>query len=169
MSSRLNSASTLFLILAFACAISVTSSASQAISANSQSSSPDWTNTPASMFARNSHNGGRLIVQRAPNFGTGLIVHLWIDGRDVANIVRDRRYDGFVSAGHHVLTVLAVPNSAFRPPTSIGLTVQPGRTYVFTAVWASDRIVLRRSTLSSDATQPLRFTRRSAARQRLSG
>jgi len=92
-----------------------------------------------------SHNGGRLIVQRAPNFGTDLVVHLSIDGREVADIVRDRRYDGFISAGHHVLRVVALPNIDLRRPTSLRLTVQPGHTYVFTAVWESDRVVLRRS------------------------
>jgi hypothetical protein len=105
------------------------------------------------MFSRNSNQGGRLIVQRSANFGTRLVLHLWIDGRDVADIQRDRRYDGFVSAGHHVLTVLAVPNSEFRQPTSTDLTVQPGHAYVFTAAWESDRVVLYRSTWFSDATR----------------
>ncbi len=92
-----------------------------------------------------SQNGGRLIVQRAPNFGTDLVVHLSIDGREVADIVRDRRYDGFISAGHHVLSVVALPNIELRRPTSMRLTAQRGHTYVFTAVWESDRVVLRRS------------------------
>ena len=82
-----------------------------------------------------------------PNFGRNLVIDLWIDGREVANIERDRRYDRFMSAGHHVLTVLAVPDSEFRQPRSIDLTVQPGRTYVFTAAWESDHVVLYRSTL----------------------
>jgi hypothetical protein len=85
------------------------------------------------MFSRNSNRGGRLIVQRSANFGTRLVVHLWIDDRAVADIQRDRRYDGFVSAGRHVLTGLAVPNSEFRQPTSTDLTVQPGHPYVFIA------------------------------------
>jgi hypothetical protein len=105
------------------------------------------------MFSRNNNKGGRLIVQRSPNFGTNLVVHLWIDGRDVADIQRDRRYDGFVSAGHHVLTVIAVPHSEFRQPTSTDLTVQPGHAYVFTAAWESDHVVLQRSTWFSDATR----------------
>ena len=141
MRSRHNSASRLFLILAFACAICATSTANQTSITNS-----NLTNAPASMFTRNSQNGGRLIVQRSPDFGTDLVAHLLIDGREVANIQRDHRYDRFVSAGDHVLTVLAVPNSGFRHPTSTRLSVQPGRTYVFTAVWESDRVVLRRST-----------------------
>ncbi len=84
-------------------------------------------------------------MQRAPNFGTDLVVHLSIDGREVADIVRDRRYDGFISAGHHVLSVVALPNIELRRPTSMRLTAQRGHTYVFTAVWESDRVVLRRS------------------------
>lgn len=153
MRSTHNFASRLFLALAFACAISVPSIASQTSRTNLRSGSPRWANTPASMFSRDSNRGGRLIVQRSANFGTRLVVHLWIDGRAVADIQRDRRYDGFMSAGHHVLTVLAVPNSEFRQPTSTDLTVQPGHAYVFIAVWESDRVVLCRSTLFSDATR----------------
>ena len=129
MSSTFNSTSSIFLILAFACAIFVSGTETQAASI--------------------SHKGGRLIVQRAPNFGTTLGIHLSIDGKEVANIPWNRRYDGYVSPGRHVLTVLALPNTAFRQPTSMRLTIRSGRTYVFTAGWDSDRLVLRRSTLSN--------------------
>src|SRR6266404_3722657 len=101
MNSRSNFTSRVFLILAFACAIFVSGSEMKA--------------------ASTSHKGGRLIVQRAPNFGTDLAIHLSIDGKEVANIPRDHRYDGYVSAGRHV----------------------------FTAGWDADRLVLRRSTLSN--------------------
>src|SRR5438046_3938034 len=104
MSSRHNSASRAFLILAFVCAISVTSP-----------------------VAQGSPRGGRLIVERVANFGWNVAVHLQIDGRDVANIVQGRRFDGFVPTGHHVLTVSAAPNYSYRQPTSIMLNVQLGR------------------------------------------
>src|SRR5206468_8079517 len=97
------SASTLLLIFALVCAISVTST-----------------------VAQGSPRGGRLIVERVPNFGWNLVAHLSIDGRDLADIVQGRRYNGFVPAGHHVLTVSAVPNYGYRQPTSITLNVQPG-------------------------------------------
>jgi tetratricopeptide (TPR) repeat protein len=74
---------------------------------------------------------GRLIVLRAPNFGWNLALNLKIDGRTVANIVQGRRYDEFVPAGRHTLTVSAVPN---YQPTSTVLNVQHGQTYVFTAI-----------------------------------
>ncbi len=102
---------------------------------------------PPSTLARNGSGGGRLIVQRAANFGWNLAVHLQSDGRAVSNIVQGRRYDGFVPAGRHVLTVSAAPNNYFRPPTSMLLTVRPGHMYVFTALWDSDSVVLAPSML----------------------
>ena len=129
MNSRSNFTSRVFLILAFACAIFVSGTEMEA--------------------ASTSHKGGRLIVQRAPNFGTDLAIHLSIDGKEVANIPRDHRYDGYVSAGRHVLTALALPNTQVLQPTSMRLTIRSGRTYVFTAGWDADRLVLRRSTLSN--------------------
>ena len=92
--------------------------------------------------------GGRLIVIRAANFGWNLAVNLKIDGRTVANIVQGRRYNHFVPAGRHVLTVSAVPNTELRQPTSIIVNVRPGGTYIFTALWDSDFGFLRPTTLS---------------------
>jgi hypothetical protein len=73
--------------------------------------------------------GGRLIVLRAPNFGSNFALNLKIDGKTAANIVQGRRYDQFLPAGRHMLTVSAVPNY----PTSTVLNVRDGQTYVFTA------------------------------------
>ena len=72
---------------------------------------------------------GRLIVLRAPNFGSNLALNLKIDGRTAANIVQGRRYDHFVPEGRHMLTV-SVSN---YQPTSTVLNVRHGQTYVFTA------------------------------------
>ena len=143
MSSRYNSTSRTFLILGLACAIFVGGTASQATVLRSNAA--NRSNAPVSMFARSHDRGGRLIVQRSANFGTELFVNLSIDGREVANIGRSRRYDAFVPAGHHILAVLAVPNANYQQPTFTRVTVQPGYTYVFTAEWQSDHVVLRRS------------------------
>jgi hypothetical protein len=131
MNSRDNPTSRLFLILAFACAFFVCGTETQ---------------------ARSSDKGARLIVQRAPNFGNEIAVDLSIDGKRVAYIQRDHRYDGFVSAGRHVLTVLPMPNVDLRRPTSLRVTVRPGRTYIFTAGWEPDRgVVLGRATFAINA------------------
>ena len=88
---------------------------------------------------------GRLIVLRTANFGWNLALNLKIDGRTAANIVQGGRYDDFLPAGRHVLTVSAVPN---YQPTSTVLNVQHGQTYVFTATRQNtDRVVLVPSAL----------------------
>jgi hypothetical protein len=74
--------------------------------------------------------GGRLIVLRAPNFGSNMALNLKIDGRTAANIVQGGRYDDFVPEGRHMLTVSVVSNNQ---PTSTVLNVRSGQTYVFTA------------------------------------
>ena len=92
--------------------------------------------------------GGRLIVIRVANFGWNIAANLKIDGQTVANIVQGRRYDHRIPAGRHVLTVSAVPNNDMRQPTSITVNVRPGGTYIFTALWDSDHVYLRPTTLS---------------------
>src|SRR6266566_7195929 len=122
MKSKYHSTSKLFLIFAFVCVVAIGTAAAQP--------------------------GGHLIILRAPNFGWNLALHLQIDGRTAANVVQGRRYDGVLPAGRHVLTASAVPNYYFYQPTSTILNVQPGRTYVFTALWQhSDRVVLVSSAL----------------------
>jgi hypothetical protein len=91
---------------------------------------------------------GRLVVIRAANFGWNLAANLKIDGQTVANIVQGRRYDHVISAGRHVLTVSVVPNIELQQPTSISMNVRPGGTYIFTALWDSDHVYLRPTTLS---------------------
>jgi hypothetical protein len=91
--------------------------------------------------------GGRLIVIRVANFGSNIAANLKIDGQTVANIVQGRRYDHRISAGRHILTVSAVPNVELRQPSSITVNVRPGGTYIFTALWDSDRVYLRSTTL----------------------
>ena len=93
-----------------------------------------------------SRSGARLIVQRSPNFGHELGAQLSIDGRVVANIPRDQHYEGYLSSGRHTLSVIAVPNTEQRRPTTVGVTVGSGRTYIFTAGFDSNRMFLRRST-----------------------
>ncbi|HVD95976.1 MAG TPA: hypothetical protein VNE84_07550 [Candidatus Limnocylindria bacterium] len=122
MKSRYPSATRLFLILVFVGVVLVETAGAQ--------------------------QGGRLVVLRTPNFGWNLALNLKIDGRTAANVVQGRRYDHFLPAGRHVLTVSAVPNYYFYQPTSTVLNVRPGQTYVFTAIWQdSDRIVLVPSAL----------------------
>jgi len=92
--------------------------------------------------------GGRLIVIRVANFGWNVVANLKIDGRTVANIVQGRKYDHRISVGRHLLTISAVPNNNASQPSSITVNVRPGGTYIFTALWDSDHVYLRPTTLS---------------------
>ena len=91
------------------------------------------------------HSTGRVIVQRAPNFGTDLSLRLLIDGQKVADIPRNQHYGGVLSAGRHVVSALALPNTQLRRSTSIALTIKSGKVYIFTAAWKADRLVLEPS------------------------
>ena len=88
---------------------------------------------------------GRVIVQRAPNFGTDLSIRLLIDGKKVGDIPRNQHYGGVLAAGRHVLTALALPNTQSRRPTTIGVTIKSRQVYIFTATWEGDRLILRPS------------------------
>src|SRR6266850_7317714 len=103
MNSKHNFTSKIFRVLAFACVFFVSGTETQ---------------------ARTTHKGAHLIVQRAANFGTEVVARLSVDGRRVADIQRDHRYDGFVSAGRHVLSVTPMPNIELRRPTSVRVTVR---------------------------------------------
>ena len=96
---------------------------------------------------------GRVIVQRAPNFGTDLSIRLLIDGKKVAEIPRNQHYGGVLAAGRHVVTALALPNTQSRRPTSIVVQIKAGKVYIFTATWDSDRLVLRPSDYYSPTTR----------------
>ena len=106
--------------------------------------------TPAPVH---SGKGGRVIVQRAPNFGSDLFIRLSIDGKRAADIPRNQHYGGFLKAGQHVLTALALPNVQSRRPTSIGVTIKSGKVYIFTATWEGDRLILRPSDFYSPTTR----------------
>jgi hypothetical protein len=86
-----------------------------------------------------------LIVQRAPNFGTDLSIRLLVDGKKAGDIPRNQHYGGVLTAGRHVVTALALPNTQSRRPTSIGVTIKSGKVYIFTATWEGDRLILRSS------------------------
>ena len=121
MRSRRSFGSKALLILAFVCAISISTVA--------QASPPP----------------GRVVVKREPNFGWNLGFHLQIDGRSVATVAQGYDYDGWLPAGRHLLTVVTASYVGLPWPTSTILNVEPGQTYVFTAIWDSNLIFLHPS------------------------
>jgi len=92
--------------------------------------------------ASSTKNAGRLIIQRAANMGTGLVLNVSIDGKQVAAVPRGQTYSGSISPGQHVVSVLLVPNQLNLRPTQKRLSVQAGQTYSFTAMWQGNRVLL---------------------------
>ena len=84
----------------------------------------------------------RLIVCRDPALGNFLIAHLDVDGVPVAPIAYGRNYEGFLSPGRHVLSVLPTPNPAWRNPPEMVLNVRSGQTYTFTLIGDSGYLIL---------------------------
>jgi hypothetical protein len=121
MNSKRSFASKVLVIFTFICAVSIGTAAAQP--------------------------GGHLVVLRSPNFGWNLAFNLEIDGRPVANVVQGRHYHAWLPAGKHVLTVRKVPYASLSEPTSITVNIQPGWTNVFTAMWDSNLVYLRPSTM----------------------
>jgi hypothetical protein len=85
---------------------------------------------------------GRLIVCRDPALGNFLIAHLDVDGVPVATIPYGRSYEGFLSPGRHVLSMLPTPNPAWRTAPAMILDVRSGQTYTFTAIGDSGYLIL---------------------------
>jgi len=90
-------------------------------------------------------NSGHLIVTRVANFGTDLSLVLSVDGKDVGSFTEGRNYDGYLSAGQHVLTARVDPNRVGTRPGRKTLTVKAGQTYSYTAAWSGGNLVLVRN------------------------
>ena len=98
---------------------------------------------PTSNAASREPAAARLTIRRAANLGVGLFLTVSIDGVKVADLGYGQTYDAPVSSGQHVLSVILRPNQLFLRPTQTNLTVEPGRTYVLTAMWEGEQVVLR--------------------------
>ena len=85
----------------------------------------------------NSGKPARLVVNRSANFGVDESVDLLVDGKTVAVLAYNQSYDAPLSAGKHVLSISTNPKAYPQgvKPQSLTLTVEPGKTYTFTAVW----------------------------------
>jgi hypothetical protein len=79
----------------------------------------------------------RLIVNRAANFGTTESLDLRVDGQLVAAVAYNDTYDAPIPPGKHVLSINTSPKTYAQHPKPVTITVQPGKTYSFTAVWAN--------------------------------
>ncbi len=87
-------------------------------------------------------NSGRLVIDRVANFGSGLVLVLSIDGKDVATLTEGQHYDGYLVAGQHRLIGRVDPYQAGTRPMQKTLTIKAGQTYAYTASWSGQVLVL---------------------------
>ncbi len=90
-------------------------------------------------------NSGHVLIYRVPNFGSNLSLVVSVDGKDVGSFTEGRNYDGYLSAGRHVLTARVDPNQAGGRPGRKTLNVVSGQTYSFTAAWSGGNLKLVRN------------------------
>ena len=100
------------------------------------SSSTSSTSTLASA------DSGRLVIRRIPNIGSGLTLNVSIDGKQVGSARKGQTYNGSLSEGPHVVSVLLTPNRLHLAPTEKRITVEKGQTYTFTAKWEGQVLAL---------------------------
>jgi hypothetical protein len=82
-----------------------------------------------------SGDNARLVVTRAPNFGTFEFVNLFVDGVQVADLGFNQKYDAILRPGQHVVSMTTNPDIYVNTPSPRYLSAKPGETYAFTAVW----------------------------------
>ena len=99
------------------------------------------TTQPGAATAPPPKNAGHLLVYRVANFGSGLVLVLSVDGKDVATLTEGQNYSGYLPAGQHTLTARVDPFQAGTQPTRKTLTIQAGHTYSYTASWSGQNVV----------------------------
>jgi len=74
-----------------------------------------------SVFAKPANGAARLIVRRVADLGNFLVIHLSVDGVPVALIGYGRSYEGLLTPGRHVLSLLPTPNPKWPTPWQMTL------------------------------------------------
>ena len=90
-------------------------------------------------------NSARLHVDRVANFGSGLVLVLSIDGKDVATLTEGQNYSGYLPAGQHVIVARVDPNQTGARAARKTLNVKAGQTYSYTAGLSGGNMTLVRN------------------------
>src|SRR5215471_19377792 len=78
-------------------------------------------------------NSARLHVDRVANFGSDLVLVLSVDGKDVGSFTEGNSYNGYLSAGQHVITARVSPNQTGVRAARKTVIAKAGQTYSYTA------------------------------------
>jgi hypothetical protein len=95
--------------------------------------------------ATNSAGVGRLVIRRSAVLGYNVSVAIYIDGKPAGTLRRNHSFETHLAPGRH--TLVASPNRS-RGEWQTTLNVHAGETYVYTASYNVNKIVLTPATMS---------------------
>jgi len=95
-----------------------------------------WNLVASALIQASPADSARLIVNRSADFGVNESVNLAVDGVEVAVLGINQNYDAALPPGKHVVSITTNPKTyGEQSPDKIPVNAEPGKTYVFTAVW----------------------------------
>jgi len=87
-------------------------------------------------------SSGHLTIKRSAHFGANLFLDVWIDGKKVQRLSRGHSYTGSLSPGPHEIRGAVSSRLAGNTATA-QLKVEAGKSYLLTATWDGQQLVLR--------------------------
>jgi hypothetical protein len=85
---------------------------------------------------------GKLTVKRSAEFGKSLVLDVYLDGKRVGQLQRDRAYTTSLPAGTHEVKVQASTQKPINE-ASKQVAIQAGKDTTLTASWDGQRLALR--------------------------
>ncbi|HJT81684.1 MAG TPA: hypothetical protein VJ719_10835 [Chthoniobacterales bacterium] len=82
--------------------------------------------------AQSTEAGSTITISRTPSVGSGVDVDVLIDGKRVKTLLKGSRYQGTLSPGKHVISVMPRPNTTGQRENKVEMTAEKGHAYVFT-------------------------------------
>lgn len=92
------------------------------------------------------------MVNRVASFGEGIPFTISVDGKQVARLDEGGSYDGLLTPGRHVISVVISANLFDSALWRKEINVQSGQTYSFTAAWPGQRMRAKAAPRLSEAT-----------------
>jgi hypothetical protein len=99
---------------------------------------------PMALAARHSNYGeGQLVIKRSANFGINLSLVVYIDGRSAGAFAVGNSFVATLPAGRHEIAVYVPQRRITSDPAGAIVNIEPGRSYLLTAGFHGQALVLR--------------------------